>query len=73
MMPRDIPLLALTEVRLVRMDSKSVERGVPDLWQVCVEGYMIGPPVLLEYAKDLKAWLEEGALRDITNLFREGT
>lgn len=74
MMPRDIPLLALTEVRLIQMDSKYAEREPPqpDLWQVVVEGYAVGQPVSLDHAKAMRDWLTGGALRDITNLFREG-
>jgi hypothetical protein len=76
-MPEHPPLsmLALCEVGMVRIDSKHAEREPPqpDLWQVTVEGYMVGTPVNFQQAVFLKDWLgEKGfALRDITNLFRE--
>ncbi len=64
----------LANVRLVQMDSKHSEREppTPDLWQVTVEGYMVGLPLALEDAKKVRSWLDYGALRDITNLLREG-
>lgn len=71
-MPKRAPLGVLTDVRLVRMDSKAVERGEPDLWQITVEGYMVGHPCSLDHARYIKAWFGLGALRDITNLCREG-
>jgi hypothetical protein len=68
-------LLALCNVQMYRMDSKAAEREPPqeDLWQVTVEGYMVGTPVNFQQAVFLKDWLgEKGfALRDITNLFLE--
>lgn len=78
-MPKPRPNLiggALCEVRIVRMDSKAAEREPPqedDLWQVTVEGYMVGTPVNFQQAVFLKDWLSEKgfALRDITNLCRE--
>ena len=75
-LPPRAPLLALNDVRLVRMDSKALlrEPPEPDLWQVTVEGYMVGTPVTLEQATFLRDWLgDKGfALQDITNLLREG-
>lgn len=66
------PFLALTTVRMHRMDSKHADREPPqpDLWQITVEGYQVGEPVIFEYAAFLKTWLEGGALREITNLLR---
>jgi hypothetical protein len=63
----------LSNVRLVRMDSKAIERGEPDLWQVTVEDYMVGMPVNFQQAVFLRDWLGEkgSALTDITNLFRK--